>query len=295
MKETDQIEQNEQEQPDSTREPKWRYRLQLVSERHNRVVFTFSMPVWLTAVFTALLSMAIGLFFLFFVTKTPLRNYLPGYLDVNKRSVVVESAMRIDSLAHESNLRSAYLDNMLAILLDTKISADSIVRYDSAIVRFSDSIMLATDRELEFVSKYEDQERFGLNSVQGNNQLSAVSFINVAKGKVLLPEEAEQVDPINGTRLQLSHETPVLAPLEGVVVLERYFIGNGYEITLQCSNEYVVVLSHLSSSMVYEGKTVKAGTAIGQAGAQKEADDRWMSVRIWYKGKPVDPQSVMNF
>ena len=273
----------------------WRYRLQMFSERHNRVVFSFSMPVWLTAILAVLLSMAVALFALYVVTSTPLRQYLPGYLDVNKRAVVVESAMRIDSLARESNLRTMYLENLQAILLDTKISSDSIARYDSAVVRFNDSLQVASEREQAFTARYEQQERFGLNAIDSRNQLSSASFIQVVKGKPIVPEEAEDVDALAGTRIELAREVPVLSPLEGTAVVVRYLIGDGYEVTLQCANEYVIILSHLSSVMVDEGKTLKAGSVVGHAGAEKSLDDRWISIRIWYKGRVVDPQSVMQF
>lgn len=276
-------------------EAKWRYRLQLLSERHNRTVFTFSMPVWLTVILAALLLMATALFALVIMTATPLRAYLPGYLDVNKRAVVEESAMRIDSIAQESRLRSMYLENLQSILLDRKVSTDSIAQYDSTVVRLTDSLMVASEREQAFVARYEEQERFGLNAINSNSQLSSVSFITAVKGTVLLPEEEEDVENIAGIKLQLTKEFPVLSPLEGTVVSVRYVVGNGYEITLQCVNEYVIILSHLSSTMVEVGKSLKAGAVVGHAGAEKDADDRWISIHIWYKGKSVDPATVMHF
>lgn len=277
------------------KETKWRYRLQLLSERHNRVVFAFSMPVWLTAVLGVLLVMATALFALFIVTSTPLRNYLPGYLDVNKRIVVVESAMRIDSIAHESNLRSMYLDNLMSILSDRKVSADSIARYDSVVVRLNDSIMSASEREQAFVAGYEAKERFGLNALDENSQLTAVNFINVVRGQVALPEEANEVDALFTTRLELSRQMPVLSPLESTAIVVRYIVGTGYEVTLQCQNDYIVVLSHLSSVMVDEGRSLKPGAVVGHAGAESNAEDRWITIRIWHKGKPIDPLSVMQY
>ena len=276
------------------KEPKWRYRLQLVSERHHRIVFTFSMPVWLTAIVAVLLALAIAFFALFIVTKTPLRQYLPGYLDVNKRAVVVESAMRIDSIAHASDLRDLYLNNLLEILSDSKAGVDKIERFDSAIVKFNDSILPASAKELEFREKYEKQERFGLNAIS-EDKLSASSFVNVVKGKVTLPEDDSEVDSFAGLRLSLDKEMPVLSPLESTLISVRYIIGSGYEVVLQCTNEYVIIISHLSSPFAEEGKSLKAGAVVGYAGKEKDADERWILVRIWHKGNPIDPLTVMDF
>ena len=277
------------------KEVKWRYRLQLLSERHDRVVFSFSMPVWLTVIVGVLLAMAIALFALVVVTSTPLRQYLPGYLDMRNRAFVVESALRVDSLARQSELRDLYIDNLKTILLDRQVSTDSIQTFDSAVVRFSDSIKAASDLELAFAERYEQQERFGLDALDANMQLSSVSFINMVKGKIDVPEDAEEVDPLSGARILLNKTAPVLSPLEATVVQEQYILGQGYVIVLQCVNEYVVVVSHLSSSMVSEGRQIKAGVVIGHAGADKAQDDRWVSIRIWHKGKPIDPSTVMQF
>lgn len=277
------------------KENKWRYRLQLLSERHNRIVFSFSMPVWLTAILAVLLGFVVAFFALFVVTSTPLQKYLPGYLDVNKRAVVVDSAMRLDSLERENDLRSLYLENLQSILLDTKVSTDSIVKFDSAVVRFTDTLMVASEREAAFNAYYEDQERFGLNAIASNKQLSAISFITPVKAKVLVPEEEEDVDLLAGTRVILAKELPILSPLEATVVVTRYLIGEGNEVTLQCPNDYVIVLSHLSSLMVSEGQNLKAGAVLGHSGTEKDAEDRWISIRIWHKGSPVDPLTVMQF
>lgn len=282
-------------EPEQKKKPRWRYKLQLLSERHDRVVFTFSMPLWLTAVVAVLLIMATALFALFIATTTPLRSYLPGYLDMNKRAVVVESAMRIDSIARESQQRAMYLENMISILSDKNIRNDRIERYDSVAGQIKDSILAASDREQEFVARYEEQERFGLNAVSKESQLSAVSFINVTKGKVVVPDDPEDVDPLLGVRVVFSREMPVLSPLESTVVMARYIIGSGYEVVLQCANDYIAVLSHLSSVMVDEGRLLKAGQVVGHAGAQKEMSDKWISIRIWHKGKPIDPTTLMEF
>ena len=277
------------------KEAKWRYRLQLLSERHDRVVFSFSMPVWLTVIVGVLLAMAIALLALVVMTSTPLRQYLPGYLDMRNRAFVVESALRVDSIARQSELRNLYIENLKTILLDRQVSTDSIQTFDSTIVRFNDSIKAASELEVAFNEKYEQQERFGLNALDADRQLSSVSFLSMVKGEVFVPEDADEVDPLLGVRIKLRKESPIMAPLEGTVIQELFILGQGYAIVLQCANDYVVIVSHLSSSMIYEGRLVKAGAVIGHAGAEKDTDDRWVSIRIWHKGKPIDPATVMQF
>lgn len=293
---TDRSQSTQPEKGQTKQTGKHRYKLMLVSEQHDNTVFSFSMPLWMTIILAILLIALTAILALIIATETPIRNYLPGYLDMNKRVTVVESAMRVDSLAQESAMREAYLDNMKAILMDRKTSVDSIAPYDSAVVRMADTIMAAGPREQAFDAKYEEQERFGLNALDDNKELSAVSFITPIKGgELVVPEDAAEVDPLAGSKLRLAHEVPVLSPLDGTVISERYLIGNGYEITIQCNNDYTFIFSHLSSSMINEGKVLKAGSVMGHAGAESNAEDRWITIHAWHKGKAVDPQTIFNF
>lgn len=273
----------------------WRYRLQLVSERKDRTVFSFSMPVWLTAMLGMLVTMLTILLVIIVMTRTPLRRYLPGYLDVSQRSLAMESALRIDSLAHEGQLRDAYLQNVLAILTDKTRSVDSIMPFDSAAVRIADTLGLAaSEAEQSFVSRYEEQERFGLNAVERNTPLQGQTFVSPVTGQVLLPESADELKPGAPLRIVLKKESPVLAPYESTVIACHLLVGEGWEVVLQSHDDYVFILSHLTMPLVQVGQPVKAGRAIGHTGAQKEASDKWLGLQVWHMGKEVDPRTVMQ-
>lgn len=273
----------------------WRYRLQLVSERKDRTVFSFSMPVWLTVMLGALMTVLTVLLVIIVMTKTPLRQYLPGYLDVNQRSVALESAMRIDSLSREGQLRDAYLNNVLAILLDKERPVDSIKSYDSVVVRIADTLgMAASEAELGFVSRYEEQERFGLNAAERNTPLQAQTFVSPVMGEVLIPETEDELRRGAPLRVQLKRETPVLSPYEATVITCHLLVGEGWEIVLQSHDDYVFILSHLTQPLVQVGQIVKAGRAIAHAGAQKTEPERWLGVQVWHLGKEVDPRTVMQ-
>ncbi|MBQ0057543.1 MAG: M23 family metallopeptidase [Bacteroidales bacterium] len=281
--------EEEKKQPKKQR----RYRLMLVSEREGRKVFSLSMPLWVTSAFFIVLAMLAALAIVLIIMKTPLKEYLPGYLDVTKRAVVVESVMRIDSLERENQLRIAYLDNLTSILRD-RVKSDSIMAYDSAVTRIQDTLLTASEREAAFVAAYEERERFGLNALDAKDPaFASISFLSPVKGKIALPDEDDGMLS-SVTRIELSKEVPVLAPLEGTVISIAYIIGQGYQLTLQHGGEYVSIFSHLSTVLVDAGQQVKTGKVIGHAGADKDPEQCWMGLQLWHKGKSVDPSAVMS-
>lgn len=273
----------------------WRYRLQLVSERKDRTVFSFSMPVWLTVLLGILVTLLTILLVIIVMTRTPLRRYLPGYLNVNQRSVALESALRIDSLEHEGQLRDAYLANVLDILLDKTRPVDSILVYDSAVVRIADTLGLAaSEAEKGFVTRYEERERFGLNAVESATSLQGQTFMSPVVGEVLQPETGDELRVGAPLRVRVKREVPVLAPFESTVISQQMHIGEGWEIILQSHDDYVFIFSHLTLPLIQVGQVVKTGRAIGHVGAQKAEDDRWLGLQVWHLGKEIDPRTVMQ-
>lgn len=221
---------------------------------------------------------------------TPLHVYLPGYLDVSKRALVMESAMRIDSLELQNDLRLAYLNNMLSILRD-RVKADSLMPYDSTVSRIQDTLLSASEREMRFVNEYERRERFGVTALDVSNPaVAGVSFLAPVKGKVSLSEQRKSSGVC---RIELSTEVPVMVPLEGTIVSVSYLLGEGYKVVMQHSNDYITIYNHLNTVNAEPGQLLKAGYAFARAGAYKDPSRCWMELQVWHKGEPLDVPTVI--
>lgn len=247
--------------------------------RTNIILYVFSVLA------TALLLLAL-------FVNTPLQNYLPGYLDSNKRALAMHNSIRIDSLVQENNMRAAYLENLIAILRDQP-AGDALRSYDSTIVEFNDTLINATAREQEFRSHYEAQERFGLDVMHDVSQNKPISFISPVRGEVRYPSDASQVT--NGIRIVANREVPVLSPIEGTVVSVSLIVGQGYQVVLQHSSDYITIFNHLSSAIVEPGRILKQGSVVGHIGSEPNLDDRWIEMQVWHRGKAIDPAELLSF
>lgn len=236
-------------------------------------------------------GMLVAFVLIFLILATPLNVYLPGYLDVNKRAMVMESAMRIDSLERENDLRLAYLENMTSILRD-RVKTDSLHLYDSAVVRIQDTLLTASEREMMFVSRYEEQERFGLSALD-NLKAGPVAMVFLApvRGKAALPSEKD-ANQSGITRVDLSGQVQVLAPQDGTIVAVDFMLGEGYKVVLQHTNDYITVYTRLKSVMIKTGQQVTVGRVLGNAGSS-DPSESWMGLQVWHKGKSVDPVTIM--
>lgn len=247
--------------------------------------------LWKKRTLYVLLGMliAVGIFIL--ILATTLNVYLPGYLDVDKRAFVMESALRIDSLEVENNLRMAYLNNMLDILHD-RVKADNLLPYDSTVPRIQDTLLPASEREQAFVAKYENRERFGLNALdQLNPTTPTIVFLAPVRGRIIhYDDDATPTE----THIELDGNVTVLAPTEGTVVSVSYLMNiGGYQLVLQHAQDYLTLYSNLTSVMVEPGQKVKSGQVMGHAGNAEDPSDSWMGLSAWHKGEYIDPETIM--
>ena len=89
------------------------------------------------------------------IVFTPLRNYLPGYMNTEVREQVVTNALRADSLLRILEHQRMYVMNIQDII-SGNIKADSVHSMDSLTVVRSEELMERTQAEDEFRKQYEE-------------------------------------------------------------------------------------------------------------------------------------------
>jgi lipoprotein NlpD len=281
---------------------KQRYRLLFLNEREDKVVFSLRLYTWVAALLLTLLLTLTAVLVVLIMTRTPLRSFLPGYLDVNKRTELVESTLRLDSLERESALRSVYLQNLTAIL-SGRIEVDSIVPFGTEeSVRFNDSLRAAGEREQAFVAEIEEQERFSLNALTTPTAQAELSLLAPVRGTILSHDvlRSVQTGAGGGVRpvyeLQVSPVRPyaVLAPADGVVVSVRNDADGTWTLLLQHTGDLLTELNHVGQVSVDAGQSVRAGSVVGQA-TSDHGDPLYVGLRIWQRGVSVDPAQVISF
>lgn len=227
---------------------------------------------------------------LYLIVHTPLRQYLPGYLDSSKRAALEGYSMRIDSLEAAGRVRMVYLENMIAVLANRQIEHE-LVPFDSVASVLQDTLLLASERERNFSARYEEQERFGLSKEQESEQ--TVFFITPVKGEVLNYDEEDNT--VLGTDVRVLRESPVVAPLEGTVVSVSLIAGQGYRVVMQHPNDFVSVMSNLNKVLVEEGQMIKAGHVLGHVGGKAKSSSSVLNIQIWHKGNALESRSIMMF
>ena len=231
------------------------------------------------------------------ISFTNLREFIPGYPDVEMRRNILMSAIRLDSLDRELKLRDKYFNNLNAIIsgnqpVDMSVRQDTTRNYKA--IKFStspdDSVLRA---------RVENEERYNLTlgpsiyeSVSG---LASLHFFPPVKG--IVSGRYEVRTKHFGTDIVTKPKALVSAVLDGTVIFTGWTMETGFVIEVQHPNNIVSVYKHNASLLKETGDLVRAGDAISVVGDSGElyTSGPHLHFEIWYKGSPLDPEKHILF
>ena len=228
------------------------------------------------------------------IIKTPIRNYLPGYLDVEVRNTIIQNALKADSLELMLNRQARYLENVTSILTGT-MTADSIHLSDSLAFITADYDIPRTENEERFAAIFEEEEKYNLTSLTPNPiATEGIFFYKPVNGVISSHYDMEKrhlgVDLVAGPR------ESVLATLDGIVIYTGYDQDYGNVITLQHKNGFVSIYKHNEVILKEVGNIVVAGEAIAMVGNTGElSTGPHLHFELWYKGASVNPEEFITF
>ena len=227
------------------------------------------------------------------IVFTPLRNYLPGYMNTEVREQVVTNALRADSLLRILEHQRMYVMNIQDII-SGNIKADSVHSMDSLTVVRSEELMERTQAEDEFRKQYEENERYNLTTIDNAPAVTGLIFFRPTRGMISSEFDANQKH--YGIDIAASPNESVLSTLDGTVILATYTADTGYVIQVQHNQNLVSVYKHCGSLLKKVGDTVKAGEAIALVGNTGEkTTGPHLHFEVWNKGRALDPTKYIVF
>jgi len=284
---------------DKKKKNSWRdkYRFSVV----NDTTFEEVWRIILTRYNAFLLITALILFFIgatvSLLAFTNLRELIPGYPDIMMRRNILMSAIRLDSLERELELRDKYFANLNAIIsgnepVDIHSGQDTTGYYSEITFRKTpeDSVLRA---------RVENEEKYNLTlgSVKPENitSLAGLHFFPPVKGII-----SGKFDPRLrhfGTDIVTKPKSPVSAALDGTVILTGWTMETGFVIQIQHPNNIVSVYKHNASLLKETGDIVRAGEPISIVGDSGElyTSGPHLHFEIWYKGSPLNPEKHIIF
>lgn len=229
------------------------------------------------------------------IAFTPLREYIPGYADVNMRRDLIKLTLRSDSLEQSLIERNAFIEN-IGNVLSGNIKADSSQNKPDKSKDLNKLNLNASGKEEALKKNIESQDKYSLAyGTEGTkNGISNFFFFTPLKG--IVSEQFKSKDQHYGIDIVGPENESVKATLDGTVILATWSSETGYTITVQHTNNLISVYKHNSVLLKKVGDYVKAGEAIaiiGNSGEQTSGPH--LHFELWYNGKAMNPQDYMVF
>lgn len=233
---------------------------------------------------------------LYLIAFTPIREYIPGYADVNMRRNLIKMTLKTDSLMQKLNADEKYLSNMLDILNER---ADTTLPKKKTGQQLYDSIQQlnksAADSQLRW--QIENQEQFTLvnnGDKAFSSGIGSYSFFTPLKGNVTSKFSTAQKH--YGIDIVSNANEGIKSALDGTIVIANFTSETGYVIGVQHSNNLFTFYKHNSALLKSVGDYVKAGEVIAIIGNSGEfSSGPHLHFELWYNGTPVNPLDYINF
>lgn len=273
---------------------RFKYKLTFINEDTLEEVWTFRLSQ--LSAFAVLLVFAFALVSVtaFIIIKTPIRNYLPGYLDVEVRKEIVQNALRTDSLERMLEIQHVYLENV-ARIIGGEVPLDSIRRIDSLARVDADFEIPRGEAEQAFVAQYEEEEKYSLTALNPNPVFTEQAFFYKPVDGVVSSHYQTDIRHF-GVDIAASPSESVLATLDGTVVYAGYDPQHGNVIQLQHRNGLISIYKHNEALLKEPGDHVVAGEAIALVGNTGTlSTGPHLHFELWYKGVPVNPEEYIAF
>ena len=217
---------------------------------------------------------------------SPLKNYLPGYNE-NIRQDLVEETYRLDSLQHELDLQTAYL-NSIREVVSGNVHTDSVQSLDSMAIQEKEALLAERSQVVdEFVSNYEAREHDNLLLFDVTAMHPVTTLFRPVQG--VITESFDLTAKRYGITLMTNEGTSVSATLTGTIVFENYVPSEGWMLMVQHDADYLSLYYGLLKPFKAVGASVQAGETLGLVAGET------VRFELWQRGNPLNPEEVIAF
>ncbi len=276
-----------------------KYRLVIMNNETYEERLSFRLSRLNVFLLTVTISIVLITLTIFIIAFTPIREYIPGYMDVNIPGQLYRLNQRTDSLEKALHAKDIYLLNIKNIIEGREI-IDSIperlssnMNYDTITIESSteDSLLRAEyDAQTEYNLFFHESEEFYERTLK----LSDIVFFTPVNGIII--NKFNLAEKHLGIDIAASRKSIVKSVLDGTVIFADWTTETGHTIAIQHAGNFISIYKHNSTLLKTIGNHVKAGVPIAVSGDSGElSSGPHLHFELWHNGTPVDPEEYMIF
>ena len=230
------------------------------------------------------------------VAFTPLREYIPGYGNVNDRKDILLLSSKADSLEGTLKAKDWYLHNLIDVF-SGKTEGKTPRQLKDSTGKYEKINTKPSEEDEKLRKEIETNQLASTSDKVSANKLSSLNhffFFTPIQGIVTTSYNLS--DEHLGTDIVAKEDDLIKATLDGTVIFAGYTSDDGFVIQIQHSNNLTSVYKHNSSINKKVGDFVKAGEPIAVIGNSGEnSKGVHLHFELWYNGLSINPQDYVVF
>ena len=273
-----------------------KYRLVILNDNSFAEKFSLRLsPLSLIILFSSVTVLMTALV-ISLVAFTPLREYIPGYGNVNDRKDILVLNAKADSLESTLVAKDWYLNNLINVFSGKTEGKMPKPKKDST-GKFSQIDTKPSDEDKKIRNDIETNQLASTSDKVSANKLNSLSnffFFSPINGIVTTSYNLSESH--FGTDIVSKENELVKATLDGTIVFAGFTADDGYVVQIQHSHNLTSVYKHNSSVNIKVGDFVKAGEPIAIIGNTGESSKgAHLHFELWYNGFSINPQDYVVF
>lgn len=242
--------------------------------------------------FAIVIALIVGLLLIY----TPLNMLLPAQQNNKLSRQLINHVYELDSLKHEIKIRDRYFANIQNIMHGRQV--DNFEAVIDTSIRYTKLEFERSTHDSILRKQIENEEKHSLSSISGgtngNINLKNLHFFKPVKG--IVTNKFDIKGKHAAVDIVAEPNEPVLATLEGTVIIATWSLNTGYIIEVQHANNLISVYKHNSSLLKEAGDHVNAGEPIAIIGNTGElTTGPHLHFELWYNGTPLNPENYITF
>jgi murein DD-endopeptidase MepM/ murein hydrolase activator NlpD len=232
---------------------------------------------------------------------TPIRQYVPGYGDYNRRQQIIALYETVDSLQKLQESSDVYARSVKMLMADNIQDMDTESNYTKQQVQDSSNlpppyIPQMNDTLKEVINSKNNGGDLRISNIGNMFDPSSMNFVSPLNPGAMITDEFSSEKGHFGVDVADKLDTPVKSVLSGTVILATWSFDAGYTIAVQQKNNYVSFYKHNSKLLKKTGAFVKAGEAVAIIGnTGQHSSGPHLHFELWYNTQPVNPKDYIKF
>lgn len=273
-----------------------KYRLLIINETSYEERFSFMLsPMNVIAMLGMIVFVVAGIT-IALIVYTPMKEWIPGYPSDDIRRKALHASNLADSLSVVVNQYRHYNEN-LRLVLSGEVPPDSFLVAGQGDVNYQKITFTKSPEDSMLRQRFEKEEKYNvvLTNPEVEKKLKeTILFFPPMRGEI-----SGRFDPEHGhygVDITGKSDEPIMAALEGTVVMATWTSETGYVVQLMHSNNLMTVYKHNSVLLVEVGDQVTAGQPIAIIGNTGElTTGPHLHFELWYDGQPMNPEDYILF